>query len=84
MSSSLHLYSTARNLVSVSEFGYGENIRVQQIGKSRPSDVLPLKRINFAASAAKPSRDGCEVSTASFWNISSPLSGRRNTTLPQH
>ncbi|WP_026620976.1 hypothetical protein M728_004649 (plasmid) [Ensifer sp. WSM1721] len=56
MSSELHLHTMARNLVSVSGFGYGENIRLQQISKGEPAAAPRIKRFNLAAPDARLSR----------------------------
>jgi len=59
MSSDLHLHTMARNLVSVSGFGYGENVRLQQISKGEPAAVLRIKRCNLAAPGARLSGLRC-------------------------
>lgn len=51
MSSDLHLHILARNLVSVSEFGYGENVRLQQKSRSEPVGAPRIKRFTLAARA---------------------------------
>lgn len=53
MSSDFHLHIVARNLVSVSEFGYGENVRLQQNGKSGPAAAPRIKRFIWAVRAGK-------------------------------
>jgi hypothetical protein len=53
MSSDLHLHIVARNLVSVSEFGYGENLRLQHNGKGEPAAAARIKRFNLAARAGR-------------------------------
>ena len=45
MSSDLHFPATARNLVSVSGFGYGENVRLQQLRKAERAAAPRIKRI---------------------------------------
>ncbi|WP_132079913.1 hypothetical protein [Sinorhizobium americanum] len=53
MSSDLHLHIVARNLVSVSEFGYGENVRLQHNGKGEPAAAPGIKRFKLAARAGR-------------------------------
>ncbi len=75
MSSDLHLHIVARNLVRISEFGYGEDLRLQQNGKGEPAAAPRIKRFNLAARAGTLS---C-LRGATF-----ELSGRKNPTMPQH
>lgn len=53
MSSDLQLHSTARNLVSVSGFGYGENARLRQAREDEPAAAPRIKWFNSAAPRAR-------------------------------
>ena len=53
MSSDLHLNSTARNLVSVSGFGYGANARLRQMREGEPAAAPRIKRFKSAALGAR-------------------------------
>lgn len=52
MSSDLHFHTTARNLVSVSGFGYSENVRRQQLRKPEPAAAPRIKHFSLAAPRA--------------------------------
>jgi hypothetical protein len=54
MSSDL-LQTTARNLVSVTGFGYGENVRLQQIRKAEAAAAPCIRRFDSAAPRASRS-----------------------------
>lgn len=55
MSSDLQFQTTARNLVSVTGFGYGENVRLQQIRKAELADVPRIRRFDSGAPRASRS-----------------------------
>jgi hypothetical protein len=62
MSSELQLPSTARNLVSVSGFGYGENVRLQQVTKIELAAAQRVKRFDLPALHATPARPAAHTS----------------------